>query len=840
MAQKKAREAKKALKAELKAQEKGEVEVEPEALNEMEWGEDEQARLDAALREFPANDGDVKARWKAIAEAVGNRTAKECALRFKEVRGNVLRRREWEERRKQREAEEAAGSAEERAAVAAKAKEAYDVALEEARREQAEAVAAAGEVGDDASAGGGIRRAEDAERSKDALASAGIIATYAAPTVKKHRNAKDISVSNLSVTFHGSTIIAESEFILNWGNRYGFIGRNGSGKSTVMRVVGARAIPIPESLDVFHLQKEYPPADDTALEAVMKVDEERAKVEREIDALNDAMGDDAMGAADDEDADDLADRLTSLYERLDELDASTAETRASAILTGLGFSHKKQHQKTREFSGGWRMRVALARALFIQPELLLLDEPTNHLDMEAVVWLEDYLSKWSKMLFMVCHSQDFLNNVCTHVVHLDHHYKRLVYYKGNYDAFVQTRDEAITEQMKRWQAEQDDIKSMKEYVARFGHGTAKLARQGKSKEKLLNKKLASGLTDKPVVDEVVKFKFPDPGRLPPPVLQVNSLTFGYGDGPNLYEDVDFGLDLDSRVALVGPNGAGKSTLVKIINGELVPRAGQVRPHSHLRMSKFTQHFEDILDYSMTPLDWLMARYPELTREEARKWLGRYGTSGSVQQQVISQLSEGQKAKVVFCNMAKENAHMLLLDEPTNALDMEMIDALAAAINSFRGGVVLVSHDMRLISQVAKEIWIIDKGVRRYDGDIRDFKMDLRRQMQLDETARQKQQQDYSSSSKKQQIPPKPKPPLVVVPPTHQPPPSPAVIVAPQPLADLSDNRPPPAPAGRYVPPALRRQMQDGAAAAASSSCDDHQPAENTTASVPHHKGDGAW
>lgn len=193
--------------------------------------------------------------------------------------------------------------------------------------------------------------------------------------------------------------------------------------------------------------------------------------------------------------------------------------------------------------------------------------------MEAVVFLEDYLSKWKKMLFMVCHSQDFLNNVCTHIVHLDHHTKRMVYYRGNYgesafrstraisrfaaDLFVKERDLAISEQMKRYNAEQEDLKAMKDYVARFGHGTAKLARQGKSKEKLLNKKLASGLTEKPNVDEVVRFIFPDPGPLPPPVLQVNSLTFGYGDGPNLYADVDFGLDLDSRVALVGPNGAGK-------------------------------------------------------------------------------------------------------------------------------------------------------------------------------------------------------------------------------------------------------------------------------------------
>jgi len=307
--------------------------------------------------------------------------------------------------------------------------------------------------------------------------------------------------------------------------------------------------------------------------------------------------------------------------------------------------------------------------------------------------------------------------------------------------------------MKRWEAEQADLKQMKEYVAKFGHGTAKLARQGKSKEKLLAKKMASGLTEKPVEELSLKFRFPDPGHLSPPVLQVNELTFGYGDGPNLYENVDFGLDLDSRIALVGPNGAGKSTLVKIINGELTPRRGAVRPHGHLKMTKFTQHFEDVLDFTKTPLQWFMDRYPDCTREDARKWLGRYGTSGIVQQQTMSQLSEGQKAKVVFCHMAKQSAHILLLDEPTNALDMEMIDSLADAIKAFKGGVVLVSHDMRLISQVTEEIWIVDKGLRKYEGDIGNFKMDLRRQMKLEKEDRKGQGKKKKSPKLEPQKPP---------------------------------------------------------------------------------------
>lgn len=275
-----------------------------------------------------------------------------------------------------------------------------------------------------------------------------------------------------------------------------------------------------------------------------------------------------QGADGREDYEDIVDRLQQVYERLEEMDAATAEVRASSILSGLGFSKAMMAKKTREFSGGWRMRIALARALFISPTLLLLDEPTNHLDMEAVVWLEDYLSKWKKILFMVSHSQDFLNNVCTHVVHL--HSKKLTYYTGNYDMFVQTRAELEEEQMKRYNWEQDQIKQMKEYIAKFGHGSAKLARQAQSKEKTLAKMVRGGLTDKVQSEKQFDFRFPDPGNLPPPVLQLVNITFGYPGAEILYRNVDYGVDLDSRIALVGPNGAGKSTLLKLMCGMLAP------------------------------------------------------------------------------------------------------------------------------------------------------------------------------------------------------------------------------------------------------------------------------
>jgi ATP-binding cassette subfamily F protein 2 len=266
-----------------------------------------------------------------------------------------------------------------------------------------------------------------------------------------HRNVRDISVSNLSVTFHGVPLVEDTELTLNYGNRYGYIGRNGCGKTTFMKVIGARCFPIPDGIDIFHLKEEIEATEMTAKEAVMSVDNERNILEKEAEEINDFLIEDDGG----EESEEAMDRLTQVYERLEELDAATAESRASKILCGLGFTPEKQQKKTKEFSGGWRMRIALARALFIQPTLLLLDEPTNHLDMEAVVWLEDYLSKWNKILFMVSHSQDFMNSVCTHMV--NHTRKGLVYYAGNYDSFVNTREEKEGEQEKRFKLEQEQV-----------------------------------------------------------------------------------------------------------------------------------------------------------------------------------------------------------------------------------------------------------------------------------------------------------------------------------------------------------------------------------------------
>merc|ERR1712137_532313 len=419
-------------------------------------------------------------------------------------------------------------------------------------------------------------------------------------------------------------------------------------------------------------------------------------------------------------------KLCDIYEKLESLDAATAETRAAKILSGLGFDKVTQQMATKEFSGGWRMRIALARALFICPTFLILDEPTNHLDMESCVWLEEYLARWNPkgILLLVSHSQDFLNGVCTNIIHMFQN--RLNYYTGNYDAYVRTRMEKEEHQMKNHKWEQDQIKHMKQYIARFGHGSAKLARQAKSKEKTLARMQRGGLTSAVFQEKRVEFFFPNPEELSPPVLVFQNVSFGYSPDRLLYKNLEFGIDLDSRVALVGPNGVGKTTLLKLILRELEPTDGTVIPHNKLRFARFNQHFVDQVDLTLNPLEFMRKEYPEVPPEEMRSWLGRFGISGGPQLQQMATLSDGQKSRVIFSYMAKQNPHILLLDEPTNHLDIETIDALADAINAFTGGVVLVSHDMRLISVVAEELWLCEnQSVTVYRGDISSYKSELR-------------------------------------------------------------------------------------------------------------------
>merc|ERR1712051_454646 len=525
-----------------------------------------------------------------------------------------------------------------------------------------------------------------------------------------HPLARDIKIDNFSVTFYGAELLQDTKLELSCGNRYGLMGVNGCGKSTLLACLGNREVPIQDHIDIYYLAREIPASEKTAMEA----DEERVKLEALAEML----------ALETDDA--SREYLMQVYERLDDLGADTAESRAAHLLMGLQFTPAMQNKKCKDFSGGWRMRVALARALFLKPHLLLLDEPTNHLDLEACVWLEEELKTYPTILLIVSHSQDFLNGVCTSIMHMD--LRKLKVYGGNYDQFMKTRGEQVEAQMKQYNWEQEQIAHMKEYIARFGHGSAKLARQAQSKEKTLAKMVAGGLTEKVTTDKSQAFYFYSCGTIPPPVIMVQNVSFRYNEQtPYIYKNLEFGLDLDSRLALVGPNGAGKSTLLNLICGELVPTEGMVRRNNHLKIGRYHQHLTEALELDLSPLDYMMKKFPEVKdRDDMRRIIGRYGISGKQQTAPMKQLSDGQKCRVCFAWLAYQSPHMLLLDEPTNHLDMETIDALGDAINNFEGGLVLVSHDFRLINQVAEVIWICEhEKVTKWEGDIITYKDHLK-------------------------------------------------------------------------------------------------------------------
>merc|ERR1711977_714871 len=532
------------------------------------------------------------------------------------------------------------------------------------------------------------------------------------------KQSRDVKITSVSLVFHGRVLLTDTTMELTYGRRYGLLGENGCGKSTLLKAIDKREYPVPDHVDIYLLNEGAPPSELGALEWVVK------EAENEMERL-DKLAEQIL-----EDDGPESPLLMDLYERMETMDPSTFATRASQILTGLGFNKVTIKKKTKDMSGGWRMRVALAKALFVKPSLLLLDDPTAHLDLEACVWLEEYLKKWDRTLVLVSHSMDFLNGVCTNMI--DMRQKQLIYYGGNYDSYSKTRSEQEVNQMKAYTKQQDEIVHIKKFIASAGT-YANLVRQAKSRQKILDKMEADGLIQKVDEDRVFTFRFADVEKLPPPVPSFDDVTFSYSGNAkdDLYKHLDLGVDMDSRTALVGPNGVGKSTLLRLMTGKLSPTGGVVSRHTHLKMGVYSQHSSEQLDLTKSALDFVRDKYADKSQDYQywRQQLGKYGLSGESQTALMGTLSEGQKSRIVFALLAIDGPNMLLLDEPTNGLDIPTIDSLADAINAFTGGVVVVSHDFRLLDKIAKDIMVCEnKTVTRWDGTIGDYKNHLRKKM----------------------------------------------------------------------------------------------------------------
>uniref|UniRef100_A0A8C1D9F4 ATP-binding cassette sub-family F member 3 n=2 Tax=Cyprinus carpio TaxID=7962 RepID=A0A8C1D9F4_CYPCA len=516
----------------------------------------------------------------------------------------------------------------------------------------------------------------------------------------------DIRIENFDVSFGERCLLQGAELSLASGRRYGLIGRNGLGKTTLLKMLASRSLRVPLHISILHVEQEVAGDDTVALQSVLESDTVREELLKEERTLNAHI---ANGTADGLESV----RLSEIYAKLEEIEADKAPARASVILAGLGFSAIMQQQTTKEFSGGWRMRLALARALF----------PTNMLDVRAILWLENYLQTWQSTILVVSHDRNFLNAVVTDIIHL--HSQRLESYRGDYENFIKTKEDRLKNQQREYEAQLQYREHIQVFIDRFRYN-ANRAAQVQSKLKLLEK-----LPElKPLVKESeAVLRFPDNfEKLSPPILQLDEVEFGYNPDQRIFNGLSVSADLESRICIVGENGAGKSTVLKLLMGELTPINGTRYAHRNLKIGYFSQHHVDQLDLNVCSIELLLKRFPGHTEEEYRHQLGGYGITGELATRPVASLSGGQKSRVAFAQMTMPCPNFYILDEPTNHLDMETIEALGKALNKFRGGVVLVSHDERLIRMVCKELWVCEAGrVHRVEGGFDEYKDILQEQ-----------------------------------------------------------------------------------------------------------------
>ncbi|XP_074626730.1 ATP-binding cassette sub-family F member 1-like [Acropora palmata] len=534
-------------------------------------------------------------------------------------------------------------------------------------------------------------------------------------------NASDIKVEKFSISARGKDLFVNANLSITAGRRYGLVGPNGMGKTTLLTHIAARKLAIPPNIDILLCEQDVEANDEPAFEVVLKADKKRLHLLEEETRLI------QLSEKGDE---DTTEKLKEVYVELEAIGAASAESRVRRILAGLGFTTEMQKRPVNHFSGGWRMRVSLARALFLEPTLLMLDEPTNHLDLNAVIWLDNYLQNWKKTLLIVSHDQYFLDSVCTDIVHLDQ--QKLHYYRGNYEQFKKMYQQKVREQEKAYNRQQKHLKDLKA----SGQSRKQAEEKTKAVQGRKNKK-GGRKGDMPDEDDlepvelvkkpkeyVVKFSFPLPPPLNPPILGLKSVTFAYPNQPKLFNDLDFGIDMKSRVAVVGNNGVGKSTFLKLLIGHLEPLKGEAIRNHRLRLGSYNQHSADQLNMDDSPVEYLQKKY-NINYQDSRKHLGRFGLVSHAHTIKTKDLSGGQKSRVAFADLALSTPDVIVLDEPTNNLDIESIDALAEAINEFTGGVILVSHDARLILETSCQLWVVeDQSITEVDGDFDDYRQEI--------------------------------------------------------------------------------------------------------------------
>ncbi|MDE0782086.1 MAG: ABC-F family ATP-binding cassette domain-containing protein [Planktomarina sp.] len=510
-----------------------------------------------------------------------------------------------------------------------------------------------------------------------------------------------LKIQDITYAIDGRRLFENASATIPTGHKVGFVGPNGTGKTTLFRIIRGELaleggeIELPKRAKIGGVAQEAPATGLSLIETVLAADTERASLL--VDTSEDPN------------------RIAEVQTRLADIDAWSAEGRASSILKGLGFDDAAQRRPCADFSGGWRMRVALAAVLFSAPDILLLDEPTNYLDLEGTIWLESFLARYPHTVVVISHDRDLLNRAVGGILHLED--KQLTFYQGNYDTFAKTRaaKRAVQSAAAKKQAAQRE--HLQSFVNRFKAKASK-AKQAQSRVKALER---MELITPP--EEAAKrvFSFPQPEELSPPIVAIENGAVGY-DGPDILAQLELRIDQDDRIALLGKNGEGKSTLSKLISGRLHSSSGRTIKHNKLRIGYFAQHQVDELNIDETPLQHLQSERPDHSPARLRAMLAGFGLGPDQVDTIVARLSGGQKARLSLLLATLDAPHLLILDEPTNHLDIESREALVQALTTYSGAVILVSHDMHLLSLVADRLWLVSEGrVVPFDHDLAEYR-----------------------------------------------------------------------------------------------------------------------
>ncbi len=516
-----------------------------------------------------------------------------------------------------------------------------------------------------------------------------------------------LHINDLSYRIQGRPLFEQATAAIPDGHKVGLVGRNGTGKTTLLRLIAGEIHPddgsinFPKNATIAHVSQEAPGGPETLLETVMAAHSELAALSAEAETAEDAH------------------RIAEIHTRLSDIDAHSAPARAARILSGLGFDEAAQARPCAEFSGGWRMRVALAGALFAAPDILLLDEPTNYLDLEGTLWLEDFIQSYPHTVLIVSHDRDLLNTAVDSILHLTE--KRLAFYSGGYDRFEETRREQQRLQLKLKKSQDDQRRKMEAFVERF-RAKATKARQAQSRLKALSKMQPIAAE---IDSEVVPFRFPSPERpLGNPLIRVENGSVGYDPAKPILRNVNLRLDCDDRVGLLGSNGNGKSTLAKLLCGKLDTLEGHRRASSKLEFGYFAQHQLDELRPKLSAYDHIAELMPDATEAQKRAKVAAIGFGADKANTASEKLSGGEKARLLFALATFHAPHLLIFDEPTNHLDVDSREALIHALNDFEGAVILISHDRHLLEATVDRLWVVRGGmVTPYDGDLESYRQE---------------------------------------------------------------------------------------------------------------------